>query len=626
MPHAVTEHKKSGIMPLTLGAIGVVFGDIGTSPLYALKECFSGHHPLTADKDHILGVISLIFWLLMGIVSYKYVTIIMRADNRGEGGSLALLALVQRSTRNPILVTLFGILGIFAAGLFYGDSMITPAISVLSAVEGLELAAPSLSKFVIPITLFVLIGLFILQKHGTALIGALFGPVMAMWFTSLALLGILNIIKAPEILWALNPYHAFHFFVLDKWMAFLALGAVVLAVTGAEALYSDMGHFGRSPIRLAWFYLVLPALMLNYMGQGSVLLTNPEAIENPFYYSVPEWGLMPMVVLATLSAVIASQSVITGAYSLTKQAIQLGFLPRLTVVHTSGKEMGQIYIPFVNWLLLISIVGLVLGFGTSSKLAAAYGIAVTGTMLVSTLLILALMMLRWRWAPWKIAAFGAVFLTVDISLFSANATKITHGGWFPLAIGLVVFVMLTTWKRGRSLLSAKLRDEAMPLEDFLGSLSTRVNRVSGTAAFMTGQTAGVPHALLHNMKHNKILHERNLLLTVKVEEVAHVPAEQRLDVTDLGKGFYRVLIHYGFMDDPDVPAALSLGEKCALPIRLMDTSFFLSRETIIPKVGPGMMMWREALFAWMSRNAATAMDFFNLPTNRVVELGTQIEI
>lgn len=626
MQQVVTEHKKAGILPLTLGAIGVVFGDIGTSPLYALKECFAGHHPLAADKDHILGVISLIFWLLMGIVSFKYVTIIMRADNRGEGGSLALLALVQRSTRNPMLITIFGILGIFAAGLFYGDSMITPAISVLSAVEGIEIATPSLKELVIPITLFVLIGLFFLQKHGTAIVGALFGPVMAMWFTSLALLGVLNIVKAPEILWALNPYHAFHFFVLDKWTAFLALGAVVLAVTGAEALYSDMGHFGRRPIRLAWFYLVLPALMLNYMGQGAVLITNPAAIENPFYYSVPEWGLIPMVVLATLSAVIASQAVITGAYSLTKQAIQLGFLPRLTVVHTSGKEIGQIYIPFVNWLLLISIVALVLGFGTSSKLAAAYGIAVTGTMLVSTLLILALMMLRWRWNPWKIGMIAVVFLSVDLALFSANATKITHGGWFPLAVGMIVFLMLTTWKRGRSLLSERLRDEAMPLEDFLSSLSSRVNRVTGTAVFMTGQMAGVPHALLHNMKHNKILHERNLLLTVKVEEVAHVPPDQRLEVTDLGKGFYRVVIHYGFMDDPDVPAALSLGEKCGLPIRLMDTSFFLSRETIIPKVGPGMAIWREALFAWMSRNAATAMDFFNLPTNRVVELGTQIEI
>lgn len=625
MQHAV-EEKRAGVLPLTLGAIGVVFGDIGTSPLYALKEVFSGHHPMAADEPHILGVVSLIFWLLMVAVSFKYLTVIMRADNRGEGGSLALLALVQRSTRNPFFLGLFGILGIFAAGLFYGDSMITPAISVLSAVEGVGIVAPALEKFIIPITLVVLTILFFLQRKGTTLIGKLFGPVMAMWFTSLALIGLYNIIEEPQILWALNPYHAVHFFILDKWTAFLALGAVVLAVTGAEALYSDMGHFGRGPIRLAWFYLVLPALMLNYMGQGAMLIDHPEAISNPFYYSVPEWGVVPMIVLATFSAVIASQAVITGAYSVTKQAIQLGFLPRLTVRHTSNKEIGQIYIPFVNWMLLISIIALVLGFGTSSKLAAAYGIAVTGTMLISTILIVALMVLRWKWAMWKIVLFAAVFLSIDLALFSANATKITGGGWFPLAIGMAVFVMLTTWKRGRNLLAIKLRAEAMPLQDFLNSISRRTDRVRGTAVFMTGQSAGVPHALLHNMKHNKILHERNLLLTVKVEEVAHVSEEQRLEVSDLGQGFYRILIHYGFMDNPDVPAALHLAEKHGLVIKMMDTSFFLSRETIIPRVGPGMSVWREALFAWMSRNAATAMDFFKIPTNRVVELGTQIEI
>ncbi len=627
MQNPVASDKAAGLVPLTIGAIGVVFGDIGTSPLYALRECFAGPHPLAADVPHILGVVSLIFWSVMLSVSLKYGLVIMRADNRGEGGSLALLALVQKVTSNPRAAYAVMVLGIFAAALFYGDSMITPAISVLSAVEGLEVRAPALGDYVVPITLFILGGLFLVQRRGTALLGILFGPVMITWFSVLAILGVIHILRAPEILWALNPLYAVNFFILDGWTAFLALGSVVLAVTGAEALYSDMGHFGRKPIRTAWFAFVFPALMLNYFGQGALLLHTPEAAVSPLYHMVPDWGLLPLVGLATAAAVIASQAVISGAFSVTQQAIQLGYLPRLKTLHTSRTAMGQIYVPFVNWMLLIAIAALVVGFGSSSNLASAYGIAVTGTMLIDGILILTVITALWRWKTWAVVTAAILFFIIDMSFFIANATKITHGGWFPLVIAIVAFILLTTWKRGRALLMQRLEKDAMSVESFLGALSSRVTRVPGTAVFMTGHSGGIPHALLHNLKHNKVLHERNLLLTVHVQSAAHVPDSQRLEIEDLSGGFTRVLIHYGFMDDPDVPAALALGAGVGMPYKPMDTSFFLSRETIIPsRHPPGMAIWREKLFAWMSRNAASAMDFFKLPTNRVVELGTQIEI
>jgi KUP system potassium uptake protein len=620
------EDAPKSLPRLMVGAIGVVFGDIGTSPLYALKECFAGPHPLALDTHHVMGVLSLIFWSVMLVVSIKYVTFIMRADNKGEGGSLALLALVTHITQGTRLAGVVAVLGIFAAALFYGDSMITPAISVLSAVEGLEIATPALKDYVVPVTLVVLAALFLIQSKGTALIGALFGPVMCLWFGVLAILGILHIAGRPEVLMALDPRHAIGFFMQDQWRAFLALGSVVLALTGAEALYADMGHFGRRPIRIGWFALILPALLLNYFGQGALLIEQPDAIENPFYRLTPEWGLLPMVGLATLATVIASQAVISGAFSVTRQAIQLGYLPRMTIVHTSHKEIGQIYIPFINWMLLSFVAALVVGFGSSSNLAAAYGVAVTGTMLIDTLLIAAVMFLLWKWNPWLAGALVAVFLAVDLAFFLANATKILHGGWFPLVIGLLVFLLLTTWKRGRMLLFERFRKDAMPVELFLKSISARIHRVPGTAVFMTGTSDGIPHALLHNLKHNKVLHERNLLLTVLIEETPFVPSFRRLEVKKLDHEFYRVTIRYGFMEEPDVPGALLMGEHHGIAIDLMDISFFLGRETIIPSMHPGMALWREFLFAWMSRNASSAMDFFRLPTNRVVELGSQVEI
>lgn len=623
---ALGSSDRPKLWALLIGVTGVIYGDIGTSPLYAIRECFAGPHPLAVDEVHVLGILSLVFWAIMGIVSFKYVMVITRADNKGEGGSLALLALAQRVTKLPLANLTWIVLGVFAAALFYGDSMITPAISVLSAVEGLEVATPALISWVEPITVIILIILFAAQRYGTGAMGGLFGPVMIVWFATLATLGVTKIIDHPEVLWAVNPYYAVQFFLTDKWIAFLALGSVFLVVTGSEALYSDMGHFGRRPLKLSWFMLVMPALLLNYFGQGALLLENPAAKENPFYLMAPEWGLMPLVGLATMATIIASQAVISGAYSMTQQAIQLGFLPRLNIVHTSRQQIGQIYIPFVNWTLLAFTLALVLGFHSSSNLASAYGVAVSGTMLITSIMIAVVIGGLWKWRPWQAFLLTFIFLLVDLVFFATNATKITHGGWFPLVIGVVMFVFLTTWKRGRALLNERLAADAMPLETFLTSISDRIKRISGTAVFMTGQANGVPHALLHNMKHNKVLHERNLLLTVKMEDVAHVPPKSRLEISDLGVGFYRVLVHYGFMDDPDVPAALALAAEQGLSYNLMDTSFFLSRETIIPKVGPGMALWREAVFAWMCRNAASAMDFFKLPTNRVVELGTQIEI
>ena len=610
---------------LTLGAIGVVFGDIGTSPLYALKEIFSGHHPLPVTPENILGLLSMVFWAIMVLVSIKYVAIIMRADNRGEGGSLALLALIT-SRQNPAWLSwILTMLGIFAAALFYGDSMITPAISVLSAAEGLEIIAPSLKDFVIPATVIVLTGLFMIQKRGTGLVGLFFGPVMIVWFTVLAGLGIAQIIRHPEVLVALNPYYAFQFISDFPKLAFLALSAVVLAVTGGEALYTDMGHFGRSPIRLAWFGFVLPALVLNYFGQGALLLHDPQAIRNPFYLLAPDWALIPMVALSTVATVIASQAVISGAFSVARQAVQMGLLPRMAIIHTSGKEEGQIYVPFTNWTLYVSVVALVIGFKSSSNLAAAYGIAVTGTMLIDTILIAFVMRLLWRWNWFFVILVAGSLFIIDIAFFSANALKIPEGGWFPLAVGVVSFTVLTTWRRGRKLINDELAQSSMPLESFI-EFTGDVHRVKGTAIFMTSSPNGVPSALLHNLKHNQILHERVVLMTIKTADSPFVKNSNRVEIQDLGKNFSRIIVTYGFMQNPDVPRALQLCDPLGMSFDMMSTTFYLARETIVPARKSSFISIRAQIFRVMSKNATSATDFFKIPANRVVELGTQIVI
>lgn len=622
--HQNTPHGP--VTALALSALGVVYGDIGTSPLYAIRETFGGAHPITPDAEHILGVLSLVFWAIGIVVSTKYLGFMLRADNRGEGGSLALLALVSRITGPAGFNGLAAVLGIFAAALFYGDSMLTPAISVLSAVEGLDVALPGLSAAVLPITLVIILGLFSIQKHGTARVGAWFGPIMAIWFLTLAVLGLVGILRQPQVLQAINPYYAWHFAVLDGSNAFFALGAVVLAITGTEALYADMGHFGKRPIRLAWSLFVFPALVLNYFGQGALMLSNPEARTNPFFLLAPDWALLPLVGLATLATVIASQAVISGAYSMTRQAIQLGYLPRMKISHTSEQEMGQIYIPFINWTLFICVLALVLGFQSSSNLAAAYGVAVTGTMIIDSFLLGLVMLWLWRWYRVPAGLLLLLFLSVDIAFFAANALKIPHGGWFPLAIGLIVFLLLTTWKRGRALLLAQNARDQMPVGVFLQSVVGSVPRVPGTAIYMTGTPGGIPHAMLHNLKHNKVLHEQVVLLTVRTEEVPHTPPHQRLAVSELGHGFYRLILHFGFKDDPDIPQALGMWKLEGEEFELMNASFFINRETLIPSRIPGMALWREHLFAWMSRNATSAMSFYRIPPNRVIELGTQIEI
>lgn len=621
-------HQRN-VFALMFGAIGVVFGDIGTSPLYAMKETFAGPHPLALDRLHVLGVVSLVFWAVTIIVSIKYVIFIMRADNRGEGGSLALLALVSKASHGrPGLTALVAALGIFAAALFYGDSMITPAISILSAVEGIQVVAPAMSDYVVPATIAILVVLFAIQSHGTDAVGKLFGPIMVGWFTVLAILGIRNIGLHPEVLKALSPHYAVMFLWNDGLIGFLALGSVVLAVTGAEALYADMGHFGRLPIRLAWYLLVLPALVLNYMGQGALLLSRPEALENPFFNMAPAWAGIPLLILATCATVIASQAVISGAFSVTRQAIQLGYLPRMTIIHTSEKEIGQIYIPVLNWVLMIFVTALVIGFQSSSNLASAYGVAVTGTMVIDACLIGMVMILLWGWNRRRVFLLLGVFMTLDLAFFLANSTKIPHGGWFPLAIGIVIFVFLTTWKKGRALLMAKLATEAMPVEDFVAALSDRVVRVPGTAIFLTGTREGVPLALLHNMKHNKVLHERVILMTVSMEEVPVVSEERRIESVQLSPGIQRLILRFGFMEDLNIPKTLAHARTDQLGFfyEPMTISYFLSRETIIPSINPGMAPWREELFAWMARSATNAMDFFHLPSNRVVELGAQVEI
>jgi KUP system potassium uptake protein len=617
---------RQALPALVVSAIGVVYGDIGTSPLYALKEIFNGHHPIPVTPQNILGVLSLIFWSVVLLVSVKYVAIIMRADNKGEGGSLALLALVTERAKNSGLTWVVTMLGIFAAALFYGDSMITPAISVLSAVEGLEIVTPALKPYVLPVTGFVLTVLFMIQKHGTGAVGLFFGPVMVLWFAVLGTFGLLEILHTPSVLAAINPAYAMHFVAAQPWLAFLALGSVVLAVTGGEALYTDMGHFGRRPIRLAWFSYVLPALMLNYFGQGALLLREPQAIQSPFYHLGPDWALVPMVLLATAATVIASQAVISGAFSVARQAVQMGFLPRMLIVHTSGKEEGQIYIPFTNWTLYLAVMALVLGFKNSSNLAAAYGIAVTGTMMIDTVLIAIVMILLWRWHWFWVALVAGTLLLVDIAFFAANVIKIPEGGWFPIVMGLISFTILTTWRLGRKLVSEEMAKQSIPMDAFLESVGDDIHRVYGTAIFMTSTKEGVPAALLHNLKHNQVLHERVVLVTVHTADSPYVNELDRMYLHDMGKGFYRLVIRYGFMEDPDIPRALEHCDRFGQSFEMMETSFYLSRETIVPRLMRGIAKWRARLFAFMSKNATSATDFFKIPTNRVVELGTQLEI
>ena len=611
---------------LIVGAVGVVFGDIGTSPLYALKETFGGQHSMAVEPATVLGVVSLMFWTIMALVTLKYVAIIMRADNRGEGGSLALLALVSDITKNSRATYYITILGIFAAALFYGDSMITPAISVLSAIEGLDVVAPQLKHYVLPITIVVLCGLFWIQRSGTETIGTLFGPIMCLWFVVLAVLGIMNILHEPGVLAALSPVYGVELVVHRPWQSFLALGAIFLAVTGGEALYADMGHFGRFPIRLAWFSLVLPALVLNYCGQAALLLHDPTTITNPFFLLAPDWALIPMVALATAATVIASQAVISGAFSVARQAVQLGYLPRMVITHTSSSEEGQIYVPFTNLTLFIGVIGSVLVFQSSSHLAAAYGIAVSGTMIISTILICFVAVQVWQWSLWLALPLLGTLLAIDSLFFASNVVKIGQGGWFALAIAIASFTTLMTWKRGRELVRKQLIAKSVPLDSVIKSLVPHTTRARGTAIFMTATTKGVPAALLHNLKHNQTVHERTVLATVTTADIPYVADNDRITLTDLGSGFYRLIIRYGFMESPDMPAALALCKDHGLEFDLMKTSFFLSRETIVPSLYPGMARWRELFFAYMALNATTATKFFNIPTERVVELGTQLEI
>lgn len=612
---------------LTLGALGVVYGDIGTSPLYSIKEVFGGaQHPVPITPDNVLGILSLFFWSLMIVVTLKYVYFIMRADNKGEGGIIALMTLALHnrdasSTWYRILVTL----GLFGAALFYGDGVITPAISVLSAVEGLEVITPTFKPYVLPITLVVLVALFVFQRKGTASVGALFGPVMILWFAVLAVLGAISIVEHPAVLAAVNPLWALDFLQSNALLGFFALGAVVLCLTGAEALYADMGHFGAKPIQYAWLAYVLPALLLNYFGQGALLIADPSAVENPFYRLAPEWAMYPLVILSTVATVIASQAVISGAFSITQQAIQLGYTPRLEIQHTSEKQMGQIYLPGVNWLLFIAIIFLVIGFGTSSNLAAAYGIAVTGTMLVTNILAISAAIHLWRWSPWRAVLGASPFICIDLGFFLANSVKIADGGWFPLAFGLVIFILLTTWKRGREVLGERLSSDTMQLKPFIEDISNNgVNRVAGTAVFMTPNTELVPHAMLHSLKHYKTLHEQVVVLSVKVFDVPYLPEIERVQVRRLGGNFAQVVVQYGFKDEPDIPAALSLCAKAGVEIDMMSTSFFLGRETLIPKFGSEMAYWRQLVFVAMFRNAGSATAFFRIPSNRVIELGSQI--
>ena len=619
--------SKSSLSALTLGAIGVVYGDIGTSVLYALKEVFgSGHVPFT--PDNVYGILSMIFWTLTVIVSLKYVVLVLRADNAGEGGLIAMLALASQAVKDrPALRRVLLNVGIFGTCLFYGDGVITPAISVLGAVEGLEIISPKFVKYVVPITLVILLGLFLVQKRGTAGIGKFFGPITLLWFAVLAVMGVAHIASNPHILVALNPYYALVFMWNNPGVTFILLGAVVLCVTGAEALYADLGHFGKRPIRLAWFSVVMPSLTLNYFGQGALLLSNPAAVRNPFYMMAPDWALLPLVVLATMAAVIASQALITGAFSVTKQVIQLGYLPRLNLIHTSAREAGQIYIPFVNWGLFAAIVLAVVMFKSSSNLAAAYGIAVCTDMLITTILTFYVIRDGWKYPLSLCLGATGFFFVVDFLFWGSNLLKLLDGGWFPLLIGGVVFLFMATWKDGRALLNSKLKADSMDLSSFLDAVFVSPPaRVEGTAVFLTAAVGTVPNALLHNLKHNKVLHDTNLFVTVRNREVPWIGLDKRIEIERLGHDCWQVLINYGFKNDPDVPKALQQLKARGVALDPMMTSYFLSRDTVVPILGEGMAPWRERLFAQMHHNASSAADFLNLPSNAVVELGSKIEI
>ncbi|WP_113064010.1 potassium transporter Kup [Oleiagrimonas sp. MCCC 1A03011] len=624
------EQLHGSIPALVLGAIGVVFGDIGTSPLYTMQEVFLPEYGLEPKHSTVLGVLSLVTWALITVVAVKYVSLVMRADNRGEGGIMALMTMAQRavgtgSVRMRRIVMLMALLG---AALFFGDGVITPSISVLSAVEGLEVVAPHLEHWVVPLAVVVLLGLFWLQRHGTAKVGALFGPICVVWFLSLAVIGVWNIIQAPDVLAALNPIYAVDFFRLHGKYAFIALGAVVLCVTGAEALYTDMGHFGRKPIRLAWFFFVMPALLLNYYGQGGLLLHHPEAISNPFYHAVPDWARYPMIGLATAAAVIASQAVISGAFSVTRQAIQLGFVPRMQVVHTSPEAIGHIFLPWVNRLLMVAVILTVVAFGSSKALGGAYGIAVTGTMAIDTILVMMVAKRLWNWSWLVVLPVGLALLTVDLAFFGANTLKIPDGGWFPLVMGLFLFTIMTTWRRGRELVVREIKQGGLALQPFIENIAEHPpTRVPGTAIFLTANQSSVPHALLHNLKHNKVLHERNVLLTAETLETPVADADERIEITALGGDFFLLTLRFGFAEDPDIPQALALCGQRGLDFDMMDTTFFLSRETIVADTRrPGMALWRDKLFAFLSRNALPATAFFQIPGNRLIELGAQVEI
>ncbi len=626
---------------LALGAVGVVYGDIGTSPLYALKECFTGPHGFPVSRENVLGILSLIFWSLNFVVTFKYLSMVMRADNRGEGGILALLALARPGGSATAGGSLLATVGIFGSALLYGDGIITPAISILGAVEGLSIATPALEHLVVPVAFVVILGLFALQRRGTAGVGALFGPITCIWFIAIAMLGIHGIVREPDVLHALNPWHATDFFVRERVTGLTVLGAIILVVTGGEALYADMGHFGRRPIRLAWFGLVLPALMLNYLGQGAYLLHDPEAARNPFYALVPEWGLYPMVVLATAAAVVASQALISGAFSLTRQAVQLGYSPRVNIIHTSSTEIGQIYVPQVNTLLMVCCLGLVVTFRSSGRLAATYGVALSMTMTITSILFAVVARKRWGWSPWRVGILTAVFLVVDLAFVGANLLKVPDGGWFPLVVAGVVYAMMSTWKTGRARLSAIIRENTLPMELFLEDIARRKpHRVPGTAVFLTSDTSGAPPVLLHHLKHNQVLHEKVMLLSIVTEEIPQVDADERVRCRELGHGFYQVRAQYGFMETPDVPAILrSLGQRndSGKPVATKpgSTTFYLGRETLIAGAarrgavahdGVGRMArWRKKLFIFMTRNAQSATSFFGLPPNRVVELGAQIQ-
>ena len=612
---------------MALGAAGVVFGDIGTSPLYAMQQTF-GTHGLQVDNTNVFGVLSLMIWSLIMVVSVKYGAFILRADNKGEGGIMALMALAQRCVAgNKRALWLVMALGLFGTSLFFGDSVITPAVSVLSAVEGLKLAAPALAHYIIPITVAVIIGLFLIQSRGTALVGSLFGPVMVLWFLTIGVLGVREIVHVPQVLASLNPWYAVQFFLHNGLIGFLALSTIVLAITGAEALYADMGHFGRFPIRLAWYGIALPALLLNYMGQGALLLHDSNTLSDPFYLLAPKQLLYPMIAMATTAAVIASQAVISGAFSIAREAIQLGFLPRMKIRHTSEKTQGQIYVPAVNRLLFVLIVAVVLGFRTSEHLAAAYGIAVVSTMVSTTILMLIVTRRQWHWNWFQVGLFGLVFLTIDLAFFSSSLSKIIHGGWFPLVLGLCMFALMSTWKRGRGLVRASIEKQGLMLQPFLDRLASNPPlRVPGTAIFLTTHVSNVPHALLHNLKHNKILHATNILLTIESLDVAYVDNGERFELQALGNDFYQLRLRYGFAEEPNVTDTL-IG--CAIPglsFDMMDTTFFSSRESLVAAEHAGMAMWRDKIFAFMARNSTPASDFYRIPGNRLVELGTKVEI